>query len=408
MTPGLGASIERAGDAGSDASLLTAPPVERLNLRRASVVAIAVCLGIGLAESLNDWLLRYFGGTPKSVSFVIVEQMPWWMLWTLFMPAIMWLARGYRFDNARWRRSAVFHSTLGLGIAIAHGALYGAFFQVTNGSIPNVTTIPESIRWFLLRYLFMDVMTYCAAVGVYYSFEYFSSFRHSALAGARSEARAARLELHLAQARLHALRMELNPHFLFNALNAVAGLVRRREPDKAIETLTRLGDLLRATLDGEMPSEVPLADELELLGRFLDIEQVRFGDRLRVAWDVEPGTRSGLVPPLILQPLVENALRHGIAQRPGPGLLCIAAKRDGDRLELTVRDSGRGLATANGRGLREGIGLSNTRARLEQLYGRHEVAMELADVAAGGAQARVVLPFHESPAMTHVSIGASA
>ncbi|MBV6521423.1 MAG: hypothetical protein MNPFHGCM_01559 [Gemmatimonadaceae bacterium] len=378
------------------------PAAERLELGRASLVAVAACIAIALAECVNDYILRWLDGTPKSVWFVVVEQFPWWLLWTAFMPAVMWLARTYRFDDARWRRSALVHAAFGLTIALAHGALYGAYFHVSNGNIPAVATIPGAIRWFLLRYLFMDVMTYCAAVGIYYSFEYFTSFRHSAFAGARSEARATRLELHLAQARLHALRMELNPHFLFNALNAVAGLVRRREPEKAVETLSRLGDLLRATLNGDMEPEVPLVDELNLLRRFLDIEQIRFGDRLHVEWNVEAGVHGALVPPLILQPLVENALRHGIAQRPGPASLHIGARRSNDRLELTVHDSGRGLALPHGRGLREGIGLSNTRARLEQLYGPRLTGVTLTNAVDGGALASVHLPYHETPA-SHVA-----
>jgi signal transduction histidine kinase len=418
MTPSLGAAHEEPTDGQTGTHRLPdqititeereVPRGDRLHLGKAIAVAMVACVLVGLAESVNDIVLRYIGGSPKSLSFVLIEQMPWWLLWTVFMPAVMWLARTYRFDDARWRRSAVAHAGLGLTIAILHGTLFGVFFQTVIGNNAAFHTIGASIQWFLLRYLFMDVMTYCAAVGIYYSFEYFSSFRHTALAGARSEARATRLELHLAQARLHALRMELNPHFLFNALNAVGGLVRRREHDKAIEILSRLGDLLRTTLDGDMPSEVPLADELGLLHRFLDIEQVRFGDRLRIVWEVDQDTRAALVPPLILQPLVENALRHGISQRAGAALLRISARRDGSQLELVVRDTGSGLSSAGGRTVREGIGLSNTRARLEQLYGRSAISVELADVADGGARARLLLPFHETRTPADRAIGATA
>jgi LytS/YehU family sensor histidine kinase len=250
---------------------------------------------------------------------------------------------------------------------------------------------------FLRLYLFMDVMTYLAAGAVYYAFEYFSHFRRSALAAARSEARAARLRLNLAEARIHALRMELNPHFLFNALNAVAGLVRRRDHDAAVGMLERVGELIRTTLDRDLAPEVPLPHELELLRRFVDVELVRFGDRLRVAWDVEPEARAALVPPLILQPLVENALRHGISRRPGPALLRISARRAGPNLELAVRDTGQGLAPLGGPPPRDGIGLSNTRARLEELYGPGATSLELTNVAGGGARARLLIPFHLTP-----------
>ena len=205
---------------------------------------------------------------------------------------------------------------------------------------------------------------------------------------------------------MHALRMELNPHFLFNALNAVAGLVRRREHDGAIDMLSRLGELLRTTLNRDLPLEVPLSEELELLRHFLEIEVVRFGDRLRVSWEVEPESQAALVPPLILQPLVENALRHGLSRRQGPALLRISARRTGLHLELSVRDTGEGLAAHGSRAPREGIGLSNTRARLEQMYGRDATALELTDVPGGGARTRLLLPFHLDAGRGHVAVGA--
>jgi LytS/YehU family sensor histidine kinase len=170
--------------------------------------------------------------------------------------------------------------------------------------------------------------------------------------------------------------------------------------------LARLGELLRTTLDREMPPEVPLSEELELLRRFLGIELVRFGDRLRVAWDIEQDTTGALVPPLILQPLVENARRHGISRRTGSALLRISARRAGAHLELAVRDTGDGLASFGGRPPREGIGLSNTRARLTELYGPDATSLELNDVAGGGVRARLLIPFHLTRGRSDVAIGA--
>jgi LytS/YehU family sensor histidine kinase len=252
------------------------------------------------------------------------------------------------------------------------------------------------ISLFTGRYLATDVVIYAGAIGVYYAFEYFTRFRRTALEAAQAESRAARLQLSLAEARIHALRMELNPHFLFNALNAVAGLVRKRQHDAAVDMLARLGDLLRTTLDREMPAEVTLSEELEYLGRFVDIELVRFGDRLRVTWEIDPDVRNALVPPLILQPLVENSLRHGVGRRPGAAQLRVAARRSGLHLELAVRDSGEGLHPVDGRAPREGIGLSNTRARLTELYGPDVASVDVADVPGGGVRARLLLPYHTS------------
>jgi hypothetical protein len=377
-----------------------------INLRSASLIAVAACAVVGLLESTNAYIIHSLESTPRSLLFSIREQLPWWMLWMVFMPVVLWLARSYRFDGAHWRRSAAIHSLAGLAVSLAHAMLYGALFHYAANASVVLPTVGAQIRYFLLRYLFMDVMTYCAAAGIYYSFEYFSSFRHSALQAAESEARATKLQLSLAQARIHALRMELNPHFLFNALNAVAGLVRRREHDAAVDILARLGELLRTTLNRDTPSEVPLADELHLLRRFLDIELVRFGDRLRVAWEIEQESYAALVPPLILQPLVENALRHGISRRPGLAMLRISARRAGAQLELVVRDTGDGLATLGGRPVREGIGLSNTRARLEELYGPDSTTLELTDVAGGGARTRLLLPYHVTRGRADVALGA--
>jgi len=186
----------------------------------------------------------------------------------------------------------------------------------------------------------------------------------------------------------------------------VAGLVRKREHDAAVDMLARLGDLLRTTLDREMPAEVTLSEELAYLGRFVDIELVRFGDRLRVTWEIDADVRNALVPPLILQPLVENSLRHGVGRRPGPAQLRVSARRNGLHLELTVRDSGEGLHPAGGRAPREGIGLSNTRARLTELYGPDVGSVEVADVPGGGVRARLLLPYHTSVLEREVAVGA--
>lgn len=374
--------------------------------RHASLVAIGACFLIGMLETVSALVIRYLDGHPRDIWFTVREQMPWWMLWILFGPLVLWLARHFRFDDAKWRSSAAVHATAAVVMGVDHGSLYGAIQHWRDIPLPNVTSLGGAMRYFLLRYLFMDIMTYGAAVGIYYSFEYFSRFRSSARAAEVSRAQATRLRLNLAEARLHALRMELNPHFLFNTLNAVAALIRKREHDGAVEMLAKLGELLRTTLDRDMPDEISLTRELALLRRFVEIEMVRFGERLRVVWEIESDAQSALVPPLILQPLVENALRHGIARRPGAALLRISAKRLTTQLELEVRDTGEGLTLVNGRMPAEGIGLANTRARLEELYGLHAASIELTDVPSGGARARIVLPFRAALESHDVALGA--
>lgn len=207
------------------------------------------------------------------------------------------------------------------------------------------------------------------------------------------ERKAAELEGRLAQARLQALRMQLHPHFLFNTLHAISTLVYK-DPKGADEMIANLSELLRATLDTSDQQEIRLRKELDLLERYLEIQQVRFGDRLRIEKQVDPQTLDASVPTLILQPLVENAIKHGIEPRPGPGEIVIGAHRSGTALQLSVRDNGNGV---EGHPARDGsgIGLSNTRARLEQLYGK-EAKLTLSRPSNGGCSVELELPFRNA------------
>src|SRR5262245_12220784 len=366
---------------------------DHLDLRVSSLVAAGACAAIGLLECAKDYIMLEIQGSDSPLISALRNEALWWILWMLLMPGVIALGRRFPFDGGRWRRATAIHLTLSVVLSIGHIAAFGAAFFWVVGPTAWGPTAGETIEVFAGRYLATDVVIYAAALGTYYAFEYYERFRRLALEAAQAEGRAARLQLSLVEARIHALRMELNPHFLFNALNAASGLVRKRENDAAVDMLARLGDLLRTTLDREMPAEVGLSEEIHYLARFVDIELVRFGDRLRVTWDIDPDVRSALVPPLILQPLVENALRHGIARRPGQAQLRISARRVGLHLELAVRDSGEGLVP-DGRSPREGIGLSNTRGRLTELYGPEAASLEIADAPGGGVRARLLLPFH--------------
>jgi LytS/YehU family sensor histidine kinase len=207
----------------------------------------------------------------------------------------------------------------------------------------------------------------------------------------RLQAEAAELHAQLSDARLNALRAQLNPHFLFNTLNAISTLVEE-DPPGVRRMIARLGDLLRHTLDEGDEQEIPLARELEMLRRYLDIMEVRFQGKLEVSIEAEPSLDDALVPNLVLQPLVENAFRHGLALMQTVGCVAVRAVRDDGDLVLTVRDNGRGLAWE----VRDGVGLTNTRARLTQLYGaRQRLALTAAE--GGGALVEVRLPYHTTP-----------
>jgi hypothetical protein len=219
---------------------------------------------------------------------------------------------------------------------------------------------------------------------------------------ARERIESAQLATALAKAQLDALRHQVEPHFLFNALNAVSGLVREGRGDEAVQTLARISDFLRRLLQERGVQEVPLAEELALAGTYLDIQRVRFADRLQVRVEVAPGLGAALVPPLILQPLVENAIKHGIAQRARAGTIAIGAERADERLVLSVYNDGPPLAPpatprpADGGG---SIGLANVRERLRGLHGA-AASLDICDVEARGVLVSIVIPWREAACPT--------
>jgi signal transduction histidine kinase len=312
------------------------------------------------------------------------EVLGWW-LWVLLFPAILWLARRFPVERRRWRRSLPVHLVAGSALAV----LYAFLVVVKNQAILSLGTGDPSPHllaqaWgYVFGGFHFYLLVYGMIVTLAHAFEYHRRYRER-------ELQASQLAARLSQTELQILKMQLDPHFLFNALNAVSTLVHR-EPEAAERMIGLLGDFLRLSLRYASRSEVRLDQELELLDLYLAIERVRFGDRLRVEVAVEPRARAARVPTLLLQPLVENAIRHGRRERAAALHVEIAARAPAPGwLELEVRDDGPGLPPT---GVREGVGLANTRARLEQLYGAAH-RFELASAPGGGARALVRIPFH--------------
>ncbi len=251
------------------------------------------------------------------------------------------------------------------------------------------TPAQAMIGWSLTTLPF-GVAVYFAVLGIEHATFYFAEARERAV-------HAARLSSQLAEARLGALRSQLNPHFLFNSLNAITVLVRDQDTPAATRMLEQLGEVLRQVLHADRAHEVPLTEEIGFLERYLAIEQVRFSDRLRASFAVEPGLERALVPSFVLQPLVENALVHGLSRRTEGGTLTISVRREGEVLVLQVRNDGPALE-APAPGARPGLGLANTRERLATMYGPRGTLI-LADDPSGGVVATVRLPYHEVPPM---------
>lgn len=299
-----------------------------------------------------------------------------WYPWAALAPIIDWLVRRFPIAPRAWWRALLAHVPGGLVISVVEMMieLRGRRLILEQPAAGNVTVFQ----------LYSTLLTYGAFTGVLYAADHYRKYRMHELRGSQ-------LAAQLVEARLQALTMQLNPHFLFNTLHAISSLVHR-DVEAADRMIARLGDLLRLTLDSGDAQEVTLRQELGVLERYLDIERIRFPDRLAVRLAIDPATLDAQVPSLILQPLVENAIRHGLAVRSAPGHLEIRSAREDGMLRLEVSDDGVGLPDDAAQPIQEGIGLANTRARLRQLYGADH-RLELHGGAQGGMVASLVFPF---------------
>ncbi|HUF12803.1 MAG TPA: sensor histidine kinase [Longimicrobiales bacterium] len=369
-----------------------------LNLRDRLLI-LGFWILFGLLETTGTYLSARVSDYPLPFDTALLANMPFWLVWALFTPIVFWLASRFRFQEGKAGRFAAIHFPAalvlsGLQILIAGGIYYYAtrVYFWTNWPASFETTLGDFYNRWSQTYLIVDVIVYWAIVGAYSALDYHRRFRERELETARLETQTAQLEARVTDARLAALRMELNPHFLFNTLNAISALVRRGEHKEAVTMLARLGDLLRVTLERGGEQEIPLEKELEYLASYLEIERVRFRDRLTIETEVADDSSHALVPTFILQPLVENAVRHGISRSTEGGVIRVSAQRAADeRLVLTVTDSGDGFRTPEGR-VREGVGMKNTRARLDQLYGTR-ARLEWENPPEGGARVTVTMPF---------------
>ena len=315
-------------------------------------------------------------------------------IWALLTFPIVWVAtRMDATDESRIRRRVAL-VVLGLGIAVAVDT--GLRLIRTDLLPPPQTPLgaafrSRSVSEALLSFQFLDdFLIYLLILGTGLTRNYFIRYRDRLGETRRLHEEAADLRAQLAEARLAALRSRLNPHFLFNTLNAVAALVER-DPPGVRRMLARLGELLRFSLDESNEQEITVDREVELVRRYLDIMEVRFQGRLETNVTVDDSVRTALVPTLLLQPLVENAFKHGVSMIEGTGVVSVDARRDGTDLVLTVTDNGPGPVTPNA----TGEGVANTRRRLEELYGdQQRFELRQASPDGRGAVVTVRLPYH--------------
>ncbi len=331
-------------------------------------------------------LQNQFSRNPVPFWQILSWQMVSGYVWFAVSPLILYLARRFPFESGRLKTSVPVHLVAGVVIALAVLAI-GAFLLTQMGYPPNrvFASFFEAYQYFLFINLHLAILIYWAVVGIRSAYSYYQKYRERELATSQLEAR-------LAQSRLQVLKMQLHPHFLFNTLNAISELVHRN-PDAADHMLTDLSDLLRMSFENLEVQEVSLKQELEFLRKYLEIEQMRFNDRLRVDMDIAPDTLDASVPNMILQPLVENAIKHGISPKAEGGLIEISAIRSNGHLQISVSDDGVGVKNSN-EDPQEGVGLSNTRRRLKHLYGDgHRFEFETA--GRQGVRISLELPFRE-------------
>jgi two-component system, LytTR family, sensor kinase len=349
------------------------------------VIIWGVWTFIGLVFTSQFYFSAYRSDRPVEWSYAIYLQMTWAYLWALVTPVILWVAERFPLERKNWGRNLSVHILASLVLSTfvtwsGHLLLYLNYGYRVGRPYP----VDRALR-FVIENFSEGIGIYLLIAIITYAFSYYNRYR-------KGELRATQLEAQLSQAQLQALKMQLHPHFLFNTLHSISALLNR-DTDAARTMIMRLGDFLRLTLENSGTQEVTLQQEIEFLTCYLEIERVRFQDRLTTSVDIDPAALDSKVPNLILQPIVENAIRHGIAPRSTPGQINIQAKQENGLLRIEVRDNGPGLPVnrKDENLFNKGVGLANTQTRLERLYGAAH-RFELINAPGGGLVVTLEIP----------------
>ena len=320
-----------------------------------------------------------------------LNQWPLDVLWWLLVPVIIWLQQNLSLIDRRWPWTLGLHALMAVLIT-------GLFITLTAARMILTNHLPWSFLPVVVRDMrgvgdlnYSPALIYLLLIFALYAFDFYRQWRAGQRLTGELKVANAQLETRLVRASLDALKMQLHPHFLFNTLNSITSLIRNGRTQEAEDIVAGLGELLRRSLDHRQEAKDTLEHELEFLHRYLEIESIRFQDRLQVEFDIAPKCLRALVPSLMLQPLVENAMKHGVSKDPTARLLRISADRDGTRLILTVYNDGPALPKDDA-AISHGIGVQNTLTRLHMLYG-DEARLRLRDQPPHGVRAEIILPF---------------
>jgi len=354
-------------------------------------IGVALICGIwifiGVIFSLQGYFSSYRSERPMRFVDSLYLQMTWSIVWALATPLVLYAAAKLPIERNNWIRSTLLHIPLCLVLSVLVTALGRLLIWLNFGYRMGRPLTFESVTNFVVANFSEGIGIYLLIAITSYAFSYYRRFREGQL-------RTLQLEAQLSQAQLHALKMQLHPHFLFNTLHSISALLNK-DPQSSRKMITRLGDFLRLTLENSGAQEVTLQKEMEFLTCYLEIERIRFQDRLETRINLDDETLDAKVPNLILQPIVENAIRHAIAPRSTLGLIEIEAKQVGTKLRIQIRDNGPGISEhrTSESVFTKGLGLTNTSTRLEQLYGAAHL-FDLSNSPEGGLVVTLEIPFH--------------
>ncbi len=353
---------------------------------RVALVAV-IWTFIGIVFTLQGYFSSYRSERPVAFTDSLFLQMTWSYLWALATPLVLFAAARLPIERTNWIRNSLIHVPLSIALSVIVTALGHVLNWLYWGWSMGRPFSFERMGRFVVGNFSEGIGIYLLIAITSYAFSYYRRDREG-------QVRTLLLEAQLSQAQMQALKMQLNPHFLFNTLHSISALLHR-DTESARQMITRLGDFLRLTLENSGSQEVTLQQEIEFLSCYLEIERIRFQDRLVTRIDVSQQTLDAKVPNLILQPIVENAIRHGIAPRSTPGLIEIEANQRNGALRIQIRDNGPGLPEHRTPEnlFKKGLGLANTETRLERLYGAAHV-FDLRNNPDGGLVVTLEIPFH--------------
>jgi len=335
-----------------------------------AIIPVWVVLGLGSASQFYASVPP--ANRPRFLTLVLWAFLGLWSFWALLTPVIFRLGQRIPLRKEKLARGITIHAVLSIALSLVHIVVLSL---ISLQIFPPTMTATDEILFSIKAYLTSELFNYWALLGV--GIAYHTS----------------QLEGQLVKARLDALKMQVHPHFLFNALNTIAMLVRKGDQTRGVQLIAELGSLLRSSFEMGATQEIPVAEEIDFIRRYLQIEHYRFPDRMKVEIDVPPQVSKAQIPALILQPLVENSIRHGLSRTLDEARIQIALSRTDGWLDLRVEDNGPGPGESMDKGL--GVGLKNLRSRLHCLYGDDGYELSLARGVQGGAVAHIRIPYRE-------------